>query len=91
MQSKDIEIGNTTYTIEYDIYDTGLEITEMLEDIGDGDTREVKPQEALFEVVKREAEYQLREEIEAERESDKDGIEYNLADDRNDERKIFKQ
>lgn len=91
MTSTDVTIGNTTYFIEYEIFDSGLEIAYMAECIGDGETREIKPQEALFDVVKRHAEYQLREDIESERETEKDGIEYNLADNRNDERKIFKQ
>lgn len=91
MTSTDVTIGNTTYFIEYEIFDSGLEISYMAECIGDGETREIKPQESLFDVVKRHAEYQLREDIESEREIEKDGIEYNLADNRNDERKIFKQ
>ena len=65
MKSTDVTIGNTTYFIEYEIFDSGLEISYMAECIGDGETREIKPTEAIFDVVKKCAESELSEEIES--------------------------
>jgi len=63
--SKDITIENTTYFILYEIDHKGLQITYMDESIGDGETLEIKPTEAIFDVVKKCAESELSKEIES--------------------------
>ena len=65
--SKDIIIENTSYFILYEIDHKGLQINYMDESIGDGETREIKPTEAIFDVVKKQAESELSEDIESEK------------------------
>jgi hypothetical protein len=65
--SKDITIENTTYFILYEIDHKGLQITYMDESIGDSETREIKPTEAIFDIVKKQAELELSEDIESEK------------------------
>ncbi len=65
MDSLEITINTTNYFIQYEIDHHGLQISYMDECIGDGETREIKPTEAIFDVVKKCAESELSEEIES--------------------------
>ena len=65
MDSIEIKIQNTDYFVEYEIFHTGLEISHMDECIGDGETREIKPTEAIYDQVKKIAESKLSDEIES--------------------------